>query len=323
MLDQVNVIGMGRMSIDFIGRMDGFPEPDSKKKLSEFDVQGGGPAATAMVAVQRLGMQTALISKVCNDWFGKFMIEALENEGVNTSAIHVDETGISPFACIAVERTSGERTILWTDGSAEPIEPGSLDMTMLKNVRAFHMDGHHIEASAVAAECVKKAGGVISYDAGTVRPGVDKLVELADILFATRSFAAEFTGENVIKNALTKMAQKGPEIVGITFGKQGCIGMRNGQIVSSPALKVSAVDTTGAGDVFHGAALFAFLQNWNLTRILDFANIVAGLKCTMLGGRPGIPGLDDAMKYIASRESLPATDDPYACIDPAGKLIHD
>ncbi len=128
--------------------------------------------------------------------------------------------------------------------------------------------------------------------------GMDELVGLTDVLIASHNFASQFTGIDDPERAMGKMRSLGPEIVGITLGDDGCILSWENNIHREPAFAVNTVDTTGAGDVFHGAFIYGLLQGWPMDKIARFANAVAAMKCRKLGGRAGIPTLDEAMAFL-------------------------
>ncbi|MBN2055945.1 sugar kinase [bacterium] len=291
------VVGIGRTSIDFLGFCDGFPEPDEKKELADFSIQGGGPSATAMVTISRLGMRTAFIGQVGDDYFGRFMLGALEREAVDISAVRIQTGACSQFACIAVDRLTAGRTILWSNGSVSDLPDSNL-VEFPSTVRALHMDGHHIEAAAALAAHGRSRGLVVSYDAGSVRPGVKELVKRTDLLITTRRFAQEYTGCRDLTTALFRLHEEGAVIAGITCGPGGSMATAGGEVARVGAFDVPAVDTTGAGDVYHGAFLFGFLRGMELGELVTFANAVAALKCTRLGGRPGIPDYAAASRFI-------------------------
>jgi sugar/nucleoside kinase (ribokinase family) len=292
-----DVVGIGRCSIDFLGVISGPPRPDSKHRFERFEIQGGGPAATAMVTLQRLGLRTAFIGKVGRDFFGEFMIDSLAAEGVEVRGVRRADQGISQFANIVIERETGARTIFWSDGEIPPLAPEELPRELLQGIRALHVDGHHIPAALAAAEEVRARGGLISYDAGTLRPGAEQLARLSDLLFATPGFARDLTGARDPDSMARALHSLGADWAGVTLGDQGAVGYDGRELIRAPAFTVRVVDTTGAGDVFHGALLYARLAGWPLRRALTFANAVAALKCRALGGRRAIPGLAEALAF--------------------------
>jgi len=292
-----DVVGLGRTSIDFLGIMDGFIQPDTKVKLDEFSVQGGGPAATAMVTVRRLGLSAAFIGKTGDDFFGQFMRAALAQENVDTSGLVQAPGLLSQYASIAIDRNTGARTILWTDGTVPAMAPSEVNWPLLTGIKALHVDGHHLPAALAAAHRARAQNTLISYDAGTLRPGTEQLAELADILAVTPQFARDFTGERDLQRMLLGLRRGRAAWTVITLGADGSIGYDGVDVTRAPAFPVNVIDTTGAGDVFHGALLVAALRQWPLNQALRFANAVAAMKCRKLGGRPGIPNYQQALEF--------------------------
>ncbi len=135
-------------------------------------------------------------------------------------------------------------------------------------------------------------------DGDTIRPRMEDLVGGTNVLIASQSFATQFTGTGHLEAAVNKMRSLGPELVGVTLGADGCMLSRGSDLIRKPAYAVDVVDTTGAGDVFHGAFIYGFLQDWPLEKTAEFANAAAAMKCRKLGGRAGIPTLDETMTFL-------------------------
>lgn len=294
-----DVVGVGYSSVDYLGIVDEYPPPaDVKMPMSQFTKQGGGPVATALVALSRLGARTAFVGKMGDDEFGSFMKSQLEKEKVDISQIVTEPGASSQFAFIIVDQATGRRTILWSQSDVPPLRASEMDREFVTSARILHLDGLQMEAGLAAARWAKEADITVVLDGDTIRPGIDELIELTDVLIASRDFAVKLTGEDNPEEAVYKMRSLGPEIVGITLGADGCILSWETTIIREPALKVDAVDTTGAGDVFHGAFIYGLLRNWPLKETTEFANAVAAMKCRKLGGRAGIPTLDEAMAFL-------------------------
>ena len=294
----MKIVGIGRSSVDFLGIIDEYPLPDTKTLMEEFSIQGGGPCATALVTLKRLGCQCYFISKISDDFFGKFMLEELQKEGVNTDGVIIDSGKLSQYACILVEPVRGRRTIFWTQGTVSSIEASEIKWELFKNCDAFHYDGHFIPATIKILERISNSNIVTSYDAGTWREGSDFLVRYTNLLAATPQFALSYTNKDDVFEAVVKMRKHKVVYSAITLGSEGSIGFDGRRIYTVTAFPVNVIDTTGAGDVFHGAFLFAFLKGWDLKESLIFANAVSAIKCTKLGGRPGIPTLNQAIEFI-------------------------
>jgi len=298
-----DVVGIGYAAVDYLGVVPRYPALDEKLQMLEFSKQGGGVVATAMVALSRLGAKAAYVGKVGGDDFGRFTVAELEAEGVDIGGVVVAPGDESRFSFIIVDKATGKRTIIWKTLEA-PLREDEIDRTHVLSGRIIHLDGHEPEAGLAAAKWANEADIPVSLDAGSVRPGIDELIRRVDILITSSLFAVDYTGETDPMAAARKMLCGRTRIAGVTAGEHGCFctdGMVEEHV---PAFKVDVVDTTGAGDVFHGAFVYAQLQGWDLRRAAQFASAVAAIKCTKLGGRAGIPTLPQAMEFLQRAPSL-------------------
>ena len=292
-----DVVGIGHSTVDYLGLVERYPQPDTKVEISEFSIQGGGPVATALVTLAVLGADTVIVSKVSDDDFGRFITAGLNEAGVNTSGLVVEPARVSPMSFIAVERGAGTRTIFWTRGSVGQLEPAEIDFTLLEGAKVLHVDGIHMRAQIAAARKAKELGVHVVYDAGSTRDGWKELVALSDTVIASERFVSDAV-PGALAESLRGLAQMGPDTVVITMGPEGSVGMERGQTYICPALQVDVVDTTGAGDVYHGAYIYAWLQGWSIQKRMKFASTAAGLKCRSLGGRAGIAGLAEILAFM-------------------------
>ncbi len=296
---QLDVIGLGHCAVDYVGVVERYPDVDSKIELSEFSMQGGGPAATAMVTLATLGVGAGFFGKISDDDFGMFIRQGLRDVGVDTSGLVVEPDKVSPYSFIAVERKTAKRTIFWTRGSVAPLEPDEIRFKLMQGAKILHVDGNQMEAQIEAAKWARSAGMQVVYDAGSPRERMDEMMGLTDVLIASERFAAEM-GLGALADSLKKLHAKGPSTVVITIGEEGSVGMENDETYIVPAAAVTATDTTGAGDVYHGAFIYGMLQGWGLRERMCFANTAAALKCRSLGGRAGIPSLEEVHKALSS-----------------------
>ena len=294
-----DVVGVGLSAVDYLGIVDEYPPPaDVKIQMSQFTRQGGGPVATALVALARLGDRTAFVGKMGDDEVGRLMRSQLEEEKVDVTQVVMEPGASSQPAFIIVDQATGRRTIFWSESDVPPLRASEMDREFITSARILHLDGLQMEAGLAAARWAKEADMTVVLDGDTIRPGIDKLIKLTDILITSRNFAARFTLEDDLEKAIHRMRSLGPEIVGITLGHDGCILSWENTMLRKPAFQVDVVDTTGAGDVFHGAFIYGLLKNWPVEKTAEFANAVAAMKCRKLGGRAGIPTFDEAVAFL-------------------------
>lgn len=296
-----DMVAVGYTAVDYIGVIPRFPEEDLKLELESLEVQGGGPAATAAVTGSRLGLRTAFAGKVGDDRFGSLMLEGLEGEGVDVSSVVIEKGASSQFAFIMVEPATANRTILWTRGSVTPMSPGEVDAGMLEGCRALLIDTLEPAAALEAAKTARAGGALVVIDAGTLREGVAGLLPHCDYIAASETFAGQIAPGGRVEDALERIMEYGPRAAIVTLGERGCAALAGEEVMYFDGFDAGAIDTTGAGDVFHGALVFAALQGWDLPRCCVFSNAVAALKCRRPGGRAGIPDLDEALSFLGER----------------------
>ncbi len=292
----MKVVGLGQCALDHLFIVDAFPAPDTKKEISEYETAGGGPVATALVGLARLGVDCTYYGITGDDEAGEKIRESLELEGINTVGLIKRTNSHSQVAFIAVEKETGRRNIFWKRPSGEPYIPSELPDDFLDSADLFLTDGLMAEASIFAAKKARQNNIPIIVDAGRIRDGMLELADLCDYFVCSEEFAREFTGNSDNFNpedAIQKMNTFNASTVTITLGEQGSITRHNNEVFKTPAFNVDVVDTTGAGDVFHGGYIYGLLQNWNMKQVIRFASAFAALKCSKLGGRAGIPNLNE------------------------------
>jgi sugar/nucleoside kinase (ribokinase family) len=294
----VDVVGLGYCSLDYLGIVPGRPEFDvDTVSLSDFAKSGGGPVSTALVALARLGGRTGYIGVLGEDEGGAFLKDEFEREGVDLSRLRVQAGARSQICMVLVEAGTGRRSILCYRARGELVL-GEADQTYISSARYLHLDGHHMDATIIAA-CWARADGVkVSFDANRPRPRLDELLPLVDVLIASERFPPAYTGQEDQVRAGRSLLEMGPEIVVITLGAEGCLCLWEDQVIQVPGFQVDVVDTTGAGDAFHGAFLYGLLQGWELECTATFANAVAAINCTHLGGRVGLPSLSEVEAFL-------------------------
>ncbi|UCH79726.1 MAG: hypothetical protein JSW20_08180 [Nitrospiraceae bacterium] len=301
----MKITGLGQCALDHSFVVDSLPEPDTKKEVMQWEINGGGPVATALVSLSRLGMDCSFYGVVGDDEAGFKIRDALKRENVQTNGL-ISRTGSdSQAAFIAVEKTTGTRTIFWKRPSAEALKPEELAADFLEDAAFLLLDGLMEEASLHAADMAKKKSVPVMLDAGRVRTGMIDLACMCDYVVCSEEFAREFCadlGEFNPEKALRKMKSFRNRAVTITLGSKGSYTLSGEDIFYTPSFKIDVLDTTGAGDVFHGGYIYGLLQKWELKKVTRFASAVAALKCRKLGGRAGIPGLKEAEDLMSAGE---------------------
>ncbi len=284
----VDVVGVGLNATDTIIRLPYFPAFDSKLEYLSAELQAGGQVASAMVACQRWGLRTRYIGKVGDDYAAEFQRKQFAADGVEAILLTVPGCA-SQNAYILVDERSGERTILWKRPAALALQPEELRREWIVSGRALLVDGHDTAAAAAAAQWARQAQLPVVADVDNIYPGLDALLARVDYLITSREFPSRFTGEsNLLRALIILQEQFGCRLTGATLGREGAVLWDGQQFLYSPGFQANCVDTTGAGDIFHGAFLFALLRGWSWAKILEFSCAAAALNCTAVGARGGI-----------------------------------
>jgi ribokinase len=291
-LDAIQVIGLGQACVDYLGRLNTFPHEDGKAELTDLHIQCGGPASTALVTLSRLGISTAFLGSISDDPFGMKILNNLKSEKIDVSCLKSTPGYTSQSAFIAITREGEKRTIFWHRGTVPHLAKRDVDISQFPKARILHTDGLMVKASIEAAKQAKSLGMTVVMDAGTMREGSKELCKLVNILIASETFATPLVGQDAPHDtALHSLRNLGPEQVVITLGARGSVGLNNQGIVRQKAFPISAVDTTGAGDVYHGGYIYGLLQGWDMHECMRFASATAALKCAEIGSQGGIPNL--------------------------------
>ena len=297
----VDVVGLGTNALDFLGVIDGHPEPDTKSPLREFDLQGGGMIATAMVACARLGLRARYVGKFGDDYWARLGRRLLARDGVDVRHALRARGSVGHVSMMLIDARTGLRTGFYRRPPAYAIRPEDLDRAVMTSGRLLHVDGVDPEAAEMAVRWAREAGIRVTMDGERVVDGIDAVWPGVDLLVCNPRFIAQVNGGASLEDGLRALAARGPARVAATLGAEGAIGLEGGRFVRTPGFAVPVVDTNGAGDVFHGACVVGELRDWPLQWTLIFANAVAAMKCRTLGGRRGIPRLGETADFLAAR----------------------
>ncbi|OED37857.1 hypothetical protein AB833_22155 [Chromatiales bacterium (ex Bugula neritina AB1)] len=297
----MSVTGVGTAVVDYIGVVEHYPGPDTQIELQTFSKQPGGNVATAMVTLARLGADATFLGKFGDDELGRLVQAGLTENGVDLTRSLIEAGGSMGFAFIIVEAGSGRRTILWTGEGKSHLAADEVNREAILASRYLHLDHYSIDAAIAAAQIAREGGVQVVLDAEAQHPGIDKLLPLVDVLIACADFACDYTGSSNCEEALAKLFDTtAAHTVAITAGEQGSYCKTAAETHWQPAFPVEVVDTTGCGDVYHGAFIYGLLQEWPVARIAEFASAAAALNCLGLGGQSAIPDLAEVEAFLAS-----------------------
>jgi len=292
------VTGLGQCSLDYLSLVDVYPQVDTKKEVLEWHEQGGGPVATALVALSRLGVSCRFYGMTGDDEAGGKIRQSLADEGLDVQGLVKRRESASQLAFIAVEKSTAKRTIFWRRPSGKVLQPDELGEDFLLGSNFLLIDGLMMDASFAAVKKAKEMHVPVMLDAGSARPGILELARLCDYVVASEVFAEGLGWELMPESLLKEYVSLGVTALTVTQGEGGSITVSDDRIIRMPAFTVEAVDTTGAGDVFHAGYIYGLLQEWDLERVVRSASALAAMKCLQMGGRKGIPRLADVMQFL-------------------------
>ena len=285
-----DVLGIGLNATDTLILVNEYPAYAGKVAFEREMVSPGGQVATTMVACSRLGLQARYVGTVGDDVCGQIQQESLRGTGVDTSAVIVRQDCPNQTAYIVIDGRTGERTVFWQRDDCLRLHPAELSADDIAHARLLHIDGCDIDAAAFAASIARKAGVPVSLDVDTVYPGFEVVLQNVDYLVAGNGWPQRWTGEADPFAALNRLRDEyGFTVAATTLGTYGALALYQDRWFYSPGYEVSCVDTTGAGDVFHGAFCYSMLNSLDMAEALEFSNAAAALSCTAIGARGHIP----------------------------------
>ncbi len=305
-----DVLGFGIATLDYLAVVPRFPSEDERLHLTDSDIQGGGLVATAIVAAQRLGLRTCFGGCVGTDLEGTVVMEQLASEGVDERHLQAQEGARTRHSFILIHPGHSSRTILAYNKNAPVYERSQALVDGVKEASVLYLDGSDILVSLELANEARGRGIPVVIDADLERDETLELAQITDIVIASRGFAEWATGASDAESGATKLLnQTGAKQVVVTAGEEGAWGAQTesqSPSVHIPAFPVDVYDTTGAGDVYHGAFLVGVVEGWTLTESMRFAAAVAAIKCRSLGGRQGIPTRPQVECFLDEEEPSPA-----------------
>ncbi len=304
-MEKIQIAGLGMACLDILIHGQHLPTWQHGAHLESIAIEGGGPVATALVTAQRLGVQTGFLGTYGNDRLGKIKLQTLVENNVDVSRVVKKENPENQVVLVAVNSDTGERIFSGTHIGSEPLSVCELDKDYILQADFLHLDGYHANAAHQAAVWMKQACKKVMLDgsatSGPVSQDMQALIPLANYVICGKGFGQAVTGESELYQAGKAIVKMGPSVVVQTEGQDGSYTVTGDQVFHTPAFEVNVVDTTGAGDVFHGAFLVGLLHGWKLASVVLFSTAVAAIKCTQLSGRRGIPTFEPAMEFLSAR----------------------
>jgi sulfofructose kinase len=294
-MSEFDVVGIGLNATDTLIIVPHFPSYAGKGPFSQEILSPGGQVASAMVTCANLGLRTKYIGTIGDDERGRVQMESLMGSGINLDHVQQRTGCPNQSAYIIIDQSTGERTVFWQRPDCLRLDPAAITPEMITSSRLLHIDGHDTPAMEKAARIAHENGIKVTVDVDTIYKGFERVLPYVDYLIASSEFPIQWTHQNDPLKGLELIQEEyGIYCAAMTLGAHGALARIDGKFHYSPAFVVNCVDTTGAGDVFHGGFCYGVLAGWDIQKILDFSNAMAALNCTAIGARGGISTLAKA-----------------------------
>lgn len=294
----MKVLCLGHISYDIIFPLKGFIEENKKIRIKEKIECGGGPASNAAYLLGKWGIETYIAGVVGNDLYGNEIKNEFEISNVNTKYLEIRNDFETDNSIIINNQLNGSRTILTYIKEKEKMQELHLDF----EPDIILIDGHEFEESKRIITKYPKA--IVVLDAGRASKEVVELAQMVNYVVASKDFAEEVTGikinyddQETLKQLYSRLESMFSGMIVITLEDKGCIYKYNGELGIMDALEVEALDTTGAGDIFHGAFVYGLTKGYNINVVLTIATIAGSLSVTKVSGR-AVPSKEEMRRYI-------------------------
>jgi sulfofructose kinase len=302
----MDIVGLGMAALDILICSQDLPTWEGGTPLSGIALEGGGPVATALAAASRLGAGAGFVGTYGSDRLGAIKLQTLQEFGVDTGHAICRPGPDNQVILVNVQTGTGERVFSWRPvQDCPPLSPDELDRGYITQAEFLHLDGYHLQAGMKAAGWMHAAGKRVMLDGSATRGPISEeiraLAGCVDILICGAGFLQALTGNMSLADAGPAALEMGIQAAIQTEGRDGSYTFTRQGSFHTPAFAVEVIDTTGAGDVFHGAYLVALLHGWDWRRSAVFSTAVSAIKCTQLSGRRGIPTYGQTLDFLADR----------------------
>ncbi|HEX5474951.1 MAG TPA: PfkB family carbohydrate kinase [Vicinamibacterales bacterium] len=299
------IVGVGANSLDLVYCLPAYPQPEgplAKLRIASHDASPGGQTVTALATCAALGLRTSYVGALSTDAGGQRLHDALTARGIDVQHV-VRRAAPNAYAVILIAEGAGERIVLWDRDAGLALTPADLPADAIATARLVHVDDVDIEASIRAAEMARAEGVPVTSDIEAVTPRTTALVDAVSLPIFAEHVPAALTGEPDLERALRAIRRRHTGWLCATLGARGAVLLDGDRFIEQPAFTVAAVDTTGAGDVFRGAFIYAFLRGDAPAEVLRFACAAAAVSCTRRGAVASAPSLDDVEALLRQHPS--------------------
>lgn len=303
----LDVLGLGVLAVDELLYVERYPPPDTKTPVLHRERQAGGLTGTALVAAARLGAKCAYAGMLGHDELSQFVAETFRREGIDLTYVAWRDDAQPVHSFIIVDITAHTRNIFFLRGAKTGAAPDAPPAEVIRSTRVLFADHHGLPGMIRAARIASEAGIPIVADIERAGgEGFEELMELTTHLIVSREFAEQIAPGTPIAEAVKRIRRHAQQTVVVTCGAEGCWYLGEGveEPAHQPAYRVQVVDTTGCGDVFHGAYAAALARGLPLPERIRIASATAAMKATHTGGQAGIPTWEAVTAFVRSRKDM-------------------
>jgi len=300
MITTCDVLGVGENSVDYVYRLPEYPQPGTttaKTRIIGHAVSPGGQVATTLCTCVAFGLKASYIGTFGADENGRLIREELEGRGIDVRDAQSRQAP-GRFAVILVDERTGERVVLWHRDPLLSLRPEDVRADTIQRARLLHVDGVDEPVAIRAAKTAQAADIPVTSDIDRVTDHTHDLVGAATIPIFAEHVPQALTGEADMERALRALRRRHAGLLCVTRGARGAMLLDGDHLHDAPAFPVDVVDSTGAGDVFRGAFIYAWLRRDPIPDILRFANAAAAISCTREGAISSVPTLGDVRRLL-------------------------
>ena len=291
--------GFGITTLDYICIVDRLANYQKNTTIKDVKFFGGGVVSTALAALNRLGGNSSLITLLGDDWVGKEVLKGLKEENIDCSAVEFGKGQLTTFSFIQVSSREGKRAISYYPGSGGNLKFDEKAREIVRKSKILILDGMLPNENLKAAKFARSIGVKVMLDCNMLNIATKQLLPYIDYLITSESFLYDYSKTRDVKKALKKLKEDyNPEVLVTTLGRKGSVTLINNEIKQVKIFDVKVKDTTGCGDVYHGAFLFGLLRKWDIMDIMIFSTAVSSIKSMYYGGRPGIPDFKKTIEFL-------------------------
>ncbi|MDE2854701.1 MAG: PfkB family carbohydrate kinase [Chloroflexota bacterium] len=293
-----DIVGIGVCTLDHLVTVPRMPKRNENMAALNYDRQPGGLASIALIAAARLGARAKIIARIGEDDTGAYIRRVLQEEGVDASQLLLEPGSESHVSVILVHEASGDRSIITRPPTGKPIAASEFRREDISAARVLFIDALN-DATMQAARWAKEAGMTVLLDPSLPYQDIKPLLRFVDVPIVPEYWARDLMPDEPPAAVAERLRDEGAQIAAVTLGERGAVVAWEAGTQAFPAYEVDVVDTTGAGDAYHGAFLYALLQDWDVPRMARFASAVGSLNCRAMGGRNALPTRSEVDQFLA------------------------